>query len=155
MLRYLKGTFKSSLCLRRKKVVFEGSTNADIGGCMDSGKSTIGYVFTFRGNAINWMSRLQMSVNLSTIEVEYMAITEASKELIWLKNFLSQLGMQQEDCVLHFDNRHAVYLAKIIVFHSKMKHIQMRYHFTRELINDGTLDLNKILGTKNPAGVLW
>ena len=80
-----------------------------------------------------------------------MAIAEASKELIWLKNFLSELGMQQKDCVLYCDNQSAVHLAKNPVFHSRTKHIQMRYHFIRELINDGTLNLKKILGTKNPA----
>nr|GEX14635.1 retrovirus-related Pol polyprotein from transposon TNT 1-94 [Tanacetum cinerariifolium] len=74
-----------------------------------------------------------------------MAIAEAAKELIWLKNFLSKLGMQQEDYVLYCDNQSAVRLAKNPVFHSRTKHIQMRYHFIRELINNGTLNLKKIL----------
>ena len=151
LLRYLKGTSKVTLCFRRKKVVLEGFADADLGGCADSGKSTTGYVFTIGGTAISWMSRLQKSVALSTTEAEYMAIAEAAKELIWLKNFLSELGMKQEDCVLHCDNQSAVHLAKNPVFHSRTKHIQMRYHFIRELIADGTLNLKKILGTKNPA----
>ncbi|KAI3764834.1 hypothetical protein L2E82_14851 [Cichorium intybus] len=151
LLRYLKGTAEIALCFRRKGVVLEGFTDADLGGCVDSGKSTTGYVFTIGGTAISWMSRLQKSVALSTTEAEYMAIAEAAKELIWLKNFLSELGMQQEDCVLHCDNQSAVHLAKNPVFHSRTKHIQMRYHFIRELINDETLNLKKILGTKNPA----
>ena len=125
-----------------------------MGGDKDSGKSTTGYVFTVGGTAISWMSRLQKSVALSTTEAEYMAIAEAAKELVWLKNFMAELGIQQGDCVLHCDNQSAVHLAKNPVFHSRTKHIQMRYHFIRELINDGTLDLRKILGTKNPADML-
>ncbi|KAI3767934.1 hypothetical protein L2E82_18363 [Cichorium intybus] len=151
LLRYLKGTSEIALCFRRKGVVLEGFADADLGGCADSGKSTTGYVFTIGGTAISWMSRLQKSVALSTTEAEYMAIAEAAKELIWLKNFLSELGFQQEDCVLHCDNQSAGHLSKNPVFHNRTKHIQMRYHFIRELINDGTLNLKKILGTKNPA----
>lgn len=86
------------------------------------------------------MSSLQKSVALLTIEAEYMAIIEASKELIWLNNFLSKLGMQLEDCVLYFDNQSTVHLAKNLAFHNRMKHIQMKYHFICELIIDGTLD---------------
>ena len=151
LLRYLKGTSNVALVYKRNGVVLEGFADANLGGCDDSGKSTTGYVFTIGGTAISWMSRLQKSVALSTTEAEYMAIAEAAKELIWLKNFLIELGFQQEDCVLHCDNQSAVHLAKNPVFHSRTKHIQMRYHFIRELINDGTLNLKKILGTKNPA----
>ncbi|GKC63544.1 retrovirus-related pol polyprotein from transposon TNT 1-94 [Tanacetum coccineum] len=78
----------------------------------DSGKSTTSYVFTIGGTTISWMSRLQKSVALSTTEAKYMAISKAAKELIWLKNFLLELGMQQEDCVLYCDNQSAVFLAK-------------------------------------------
>ena len=83
-----------------------------------------------------------------------MAVAEASKELIWLKNFLEELGKEQVDCVLFCDNQSAIHLAKNPVFHSKTKHIQLRYHFIRERINDGTLKLKKIKGTENPADML-
>ncbi|CAH9100977.1 unnamed protein product [Cuscuta epithymum] len=83
-----------------------------------------------------------------------MAIAEAAKELIWLKNFLSELGMEQGDCGLYYDNQSAIHLAKNPVFHSRTKHIKMRYHFIRELIEDGIINLKKILGTKNPADML-
>lgn len=98
------------------------------------------YVFIVGGTTISYMSSLQKSVALLTIEAEYMAIIEASKELIWLNNFLSKLGMQLEDCVLYFDNQSTVHLAKNLAFHNRMKHIQMKYHFICELIIDGTLD---------------
>ena len=89
------------------------------------------------------MSRLQKSVALSTTEAEYMVIAEAAKELVWLKSFLAELGLQQDNCVLHCDNQSTVHLAKNPVFHSGTKHIQMRYHFILKLIKDGTVNLQK------------
>src|SRR6187200_353775 len=151
LLRYLKGTSDVCLVYRKKEAVLEGFTDANLGGCEDSGKSTTGFVFTIGGTSISWMSRLQKSVALSTTEAEYMAIAEAAKELVWLKSFLAELGLQQDNCVLHCDNESAVHLAKNPVFQSRTKHIQMRYHFIRELITDGMVNLQKILGTENPA----
>ena len=154
LLRYLKGTSKMALHFKAKDVVLSGYADANLGGCKESYKSTTGYVFTVGGTAVSWMSKLQKSVALSTTEAEYMAVAEASKELIWLKNFLIELGKEQDDCVLFCDNQSAIHLAKNPVFHSKTKHIQLRYHFIRERINDGTLKLNKIKGTENPADML-
>ncbi|CAH9124278.1 unnamed protein product [Cuscuta epithymum] len=154
LLRYLKGTSRTALCFKRNGAILEGFADADLGGCHDSGKSTTGYIFTIGGTAISWMSRLQKSIALSTTEAEYMAIAEAAKEMIWLKNFLSELGMKQGDCGLYCDNQSAIHLAKNPVFHSRTKHIKMRYHFILELIEDGTINLKKILGTKNPADML-
>jgi hypothetical protein len=93
LFRYLKGTSKVALHFKRKDVILEGFSDADLGGCLDTRKSTTGYIFTLGGTA--GMSRLQKSVALSTTEAEYMAISEAGKEMIWLKNFLDleELGL--------------------------------------------------------------
>ncbi|GKA13746.1 retrovirus-related pol polyprotein from transposon TNT 1-94 [Tanacetum coccineum] len=126
----------------------------DYGGCLDSGKSTTGYVFTVGGTAVSWMSRIQKCVAMSTTEAEYMAIAEAGKELVWLKNFLKELDRAQTECVLFCDNPSAIYLAKNLVFHGRTKHIKIRYHYIRELVSKGTLSLKKILRAKNPADML-
>ncbi|GJS64539.1 retrovirus-related pol polyprotein from transposon TNT 1-94 [Tanacetum coccineum] len=126
----------------------------DYGGCLDSGKSTTGYVFTVGGIAVRWMSRIQKCVAMSTTEAEYMAITEADKELVWLKNFLKELDRAQTECRLFCDNQSAINLAKNLMFHGGMKHIKIRYHYIRELVSEGTLSLKKILGEKNPADML-
>nr|GEY78011.1 retrovirus-related Pol polyprotein from transposon TNT 1-94 [Tanacetum cinerariifolium] len=154
LLRYLKGTSNMTLHFKGKDVILTGYPDADLGGCKDSYKSTTGYVFTVGGTAVSWMSKLQKSVALSTTEAEYMAIAEVTKELIWLKNFLKELGNEQVDCALFSDSQSAIHLAKNPVFHSKTKHIQLRYHFIREKINDDTLKLKKIKGTENTADML-
>ncbi|GKD74618.1 hypothetical protein Tco_1332900 [Tanacetum coccineum] len=82
LLRYLKGTSKATLSFSRKEVFLEGFSDSDYGGCLDSGKSTTGYVFTVGGTALSWMSRIHKCVAMSTTEAEYMAIAEAGKELI-------------------------------------------------------------------------
>ncbi|GKC37860.1 retrovirus-related pol polyprotein from transposon TNT 1-94 [Tanacetum coccineum] len=125
LLCYLKGTSKATLYFSRKEVVLEGFSNLDYGGCLDSGKSTTGYVFTVGGTTVSWMSRIQKCVAMSTTEAEYMAIIEVGKELIWLKNFLEELDRAHKE-----------------------------YHYIRELVSEGTLSLKKILEAKNPVDML-
>ena len=83
-----------------------------------------------------------------------MSISEAGKEMIWLKNFLEELGKKQCDSALYSDSQSTIHLAKNPVFHAKTKHIQLRYHFIRGLINDVILFLKKISGSENPADML-
>jgi hypothetical protein len=154
ILRYLKGTSGMALCFSGRSANLQGFVDADLGGDVDGRKSTSGYVFTFGNTAISWMSRLQKCVALSTTEAEYIAISEAGKEMVWLKNFLKEIGKEQDKSVLFSDSQSALCLAKNPVFHSRTKHIQLKYHYIREKINDGTLSLEKILGAENPADML-
>ena len=94
ILRYLRGTFKICLCFGTDKPMLVGCIDADMVGDVDSKKSTSGYLITFLGEIVSWQSRLQKCVALLTIEGEYIAITEASKELLWMKKFLQELGLQ-------------------------------------------------------------
>ncbi|GJU59731.1 hypothetical protein Tco_1237497 [Tanacetum coccineum] len=153
LLRLLKATSKATLCFSRKEVVLEGFFDSDIEVCLDR-ESVYGYVFTVGGTAVSWMSRIQKCVAMSTTEAEYMAIAEAGKELVWLKNFLKELDRAQTECVLFCDNQSAIHLAKNPVFHGRTKHIKIRYHYIRELVSEGTLSLKKILRAKNSADML-
>jgi hypothetical protein len=113
-------------------------------GDKDSRRSTTGYVFTIGGTTVSWISKLQKVVALSTTEAEYVAATEASKEMIWLQRFMEELGKKQENNRLYCDSQSAIHLAKNSAFHSKTKHIQLRYHFIRSALEDGQLKLEKI-----------
>ena len=73
--------------------MLNGFTDADMVGHIDSRKSTSGYLITYSGEAVSWQFRLQKCVALSTTEAEYIAITEAAKELLWMKKFLQELGL--------------------------------------------------------------
>ena len=106
-------------------------------GDRDSSRSTTGYVFTVGGTAVSWISRLQRVVALSSAEAEYVALTEASKEMIWLQRFMEELGKKQESSRLYCDSQSAIHLAKKSAFHSKNKYIHIRYHFIRSVLEDG------------------
>ena len=132
----------------------QGYVDADFASDIDSRKSTTGFVFTQSGTAISWASNLQKIVTLSTTEAEYVAETEARKEMIWLHGFLDELGKKQEMGILHSDSQSAIFLAKNLAFHSKSKHIQTKYHFICYLVEDKLVILKKICGSKNPADML-
>ena len=78
--------------------------DADLAGDVDSRKSTTGFVYTLGGIAVCWTSRLQKIVALSTTEAEYVAVTEAGKEMVWLQGFLDELGKKNEKGILHSDS---------------------------------------------------
>jgi len=125
-----------------------------LGGDFDGRKSTTCYNFMLGGTTISWKSKLQGRVSLSTTKVEYVAISKAAKEMIWLKNLLKELGKQQDDCPLSSDSQGAICLAKNPILHSICKHIELNYHFIIKLINDGDLFLLKIPGAQNLADML-
>lgn len=152
--RYLRRTTDLPLCFGRSKLIVQGFVDSDFAGDQDTRRSTTGYVFMVGSTAVSWVSRLQKIVTLSTTEAEYVAVTEAAKEMIWLKGFLEELGRKQESSVLFCDSQSAIHLAKNPVFHARTKHIDLRYHFIRSLLEDGDLLLQKILGSKNPADML-
>jgi len=151
ILRYLRGTSNKHLCFGGSNTVLAGYVDSDLAGDIDTRRSTTGYVFTVGGTAVSWISRLQKVVALSTTEAEYVAATEASKEMIWLQSFMNELGTQQVNNSLFTDSQSAIHLAKNSALHSKTKHIQLRYHFIRSVLDDGQLQLAKIHTDDNPA----
>ena len=103
---------------------------------------------------MSWVYRLQKINALSTTEVEYVAATEATKEMIWLQFFLEELAHPQKDNYLFIDSQSSIHLAKNSALHSKTKHIQLRYHFILSVLEDGQLKLEKIHTNDNPADML-
>ena len=153
-MRYLKGTSGKSLCFRKMDIILQGFVDADLGGDLDTRTSTTGYIYTLGGTAVSWVSQLQKIVALSTTKAEYVAVTEASKEMVWLKIFLKELDKEQNNSVLFCGSQSAIHLAKNPVFHARTKHIQLKYHFISSLIEEGTLLLEKIRGTENSADMM-
>ncbi|KAM3394086.1 hypothetical protein P3S68_003088 [Capsicum galapagoense] len=107
-------------------------------------KSTSGYLFTFAGGAVSWQSRLQKYVALSTTEAELIAAIEACKELLWMKRFLGELGCTQERYVLHCVSQSSIHLGKNSTFYGRSKHIDVRYHWIRDVLDSKLLELEKI-----------
>ncbi|KAG8481449.1 hypothetical protein CXB51_026307 [Gossypium anomalum] len=113
--------------------------DADFAGDLDRRRSLTGYVFTIEGCAISWKATLQTTVALSTTEAEYMAITEACKEAIWLKGLFSELNEDLQINTVFCDSQSAIFLTKDQMFHERTKHIDVRYHFVRDIIASGDI----------------
>ena len=96
ILRYLKSISKICLRFGDGKLVLYEYTDADMVGDVNTRKSTSRYMMTFTRGAVSWQSKLQKCVALSSTEAEYIAITEATKELLWMEKFLQELGLNQE-----------------------------------------------------------
>ena len=101
------------------------------------------------------MTRKQkVVVALSTTEAEYMAATHACKEAIWLKRLCSDIEFKQGVLTIYSDNQSAISLAKNLTFHARTKHIDVQYHFVRDMVEDGKVKLEKVETLVNVADAL-
>ncbi|MCO5571133.1 hypothetical protein L7F22_024865 [Adiantum nelumboides] len=142
------------LCYGSQDMSARGYTNSNYARDLDKGRSTLGYVFTLAGGAVSWRSQLQDCITQSTIEDEYVAANEACKEAIWLGRLVADLGIKVEMPKLYCDIQSAIQLTKNPVFHLKTKHIDVKYHFIREVIKDKQIQLIKIHTKDNPIDLL-
>ena len=88
------------------------------------------------------------------MEAEYMAATEVVKEAIWLKGLLGDLGVIQENIAVLCDNQSAIFLVKNQTYHARTKHIDVKYHYVREIIESGVMLLRKIDTKDNLSDML-
>ncbi|MCO5575875.1 hypothetical protein L7F22_029680 [Adiantum nelumboides] len=154
IMRYLKHTKSMRICYGSQDLSVRGYTDSDNAGDLDKRRSTSSYVFTLAGGAISWRCRLQDCITHSTTEAEYVAANEAYKEAIWLGRLVADLGIKVEIPELYYDSRSAIQLAKNPVFHSKTKHIDVRYHFIREVLENKQIQLMKIHTKDNLVDLL-
>eukprot|EP00253_Pinus_taeda_P008263 PITA_08263 len=126
----------------------------DWAGDLDQRRSTSGYVFNLFGGAVNWMSKKQFLVALSTTEAKYMTATHASKEAVWLQILCSSMGLVQGAIRIDYDSQSPIFLAKNPAYHLKTKHIDVQYHFVRDMIKDKKVLLVKVDTLKNTADAL-
>ena len=119
-----------------------GYTDNDWAGSVDDQKSTSGYVFHMGSGAISWASKKQPIVALSTVEAEYVVATAAACQVVWMRRMLRILCQEQvKDTVIYCDNSSAIALSKNYVFHKKTKHLDAKFHYIRELVNNGEIIL--------------
>ena len=156
VLRYVQKTKSLRLTFTRQgNVNVKGYTDSDWETCVDTRRSTSGYIFLLGGAAVSWSSRRQKSVALSSCEAEYAAACEASREAVWERAFLEELGYEQEEPTEIFsDSQSAMQLMLNPVFHDKTKHIQGKMHYVRERAQDGVVIFSKVHTSLNIADPL-
>ena len=142
-------------------LVFGGKDSVDPVGYCDAdwasqpGRHSIsGYSFHLGVGAITWSSKKQNLVALSSTEAEYIAQNHAVREALWLRRFIAEINNRDPiTIVLHSDNTGAIDMAKDPKFHSRTKHIDIRYHFIREVVADEMVRLEYIPGEENTADI--
>ena len=148
VMRYLQGTKDYMLTYRESDHLdLIGYTDADFAGCQDSRKSTSGYIFMLASGAVAWKSTKQTLTASSTMEAEFVACYEATKQALWLKNFSS--GLRVMDTVpkpikLLCDNAAAVFFSKNNKIGSRSKHIDIKYLVVRENVRESKIIIEHI-----------
>ena len=156
--RYLASTKKEGLILETKgsttkpqdvkDVQIRLYADASYGG--ENSRSQSGSLVTLFGTPLMWSSRRQDVVSMSITEAEYIACSETAKDAQWITQFLKEIGVNQRP-VLHTDNEAALKLTKTQTFHRRTRHIEHRYHYIRELVDQGVITIKGIKGKENPA----
>ncbi|XP_050460197.1 uncharacterized protein LOC126856068 [Cataglyphis hispanica] len=139
VLRYLKGT--------KSEIPLIGFVDADCGGNVDDRVFYTGFVFKLANTAITWKARKQKSIALSSTEAEYMALTKAAKETVYLRNLLEEMcymERQSKPITIYCDNQGAQKLMLNPMYHSRTKHIDIRNHYVRDVFKSGKLDVSYV-----------
>ncbi|WVZ53002.1 hypothetical protein U9M48_003996 [Paspalum notatum var. saurae] len=103
---------------------------------------------------VGWRACLQSTVALSTTEAEFIAVCDACKEAVWLKGLYTEFSGDTSCINLFCDSQSAIHLIKDKMFHEKTKHIDVKYHYVREVVAEGRLKVCKISTHDNPADMM-
>ncbi|MCH99616.1 hypothetical protein A2U01_0020630 [Trifolium medium] len=142
----LKETISLGIMYKRgasEVLQLDGWSGSDYAGDLDDRKSTSGYVFKLGSGATSWSSKKQPIVTLSTnTKAEFVAAAFCACQGIWLRNVLSHLKIVQgSSTVIYCDNSSSIKLSKNPILHGRCKHIDVRFHFLRDLTKDGIIEL--------------
>ncbi|CAI7839899.1 unnamed protein product, partial [Closterium sp. NIES-53] len=152
VLRYLQGTKDHVLTLDGvNPPILQGFSNSSWADAQPDRRSSQGYGFTLGGGLISWRSTRTSPVALSSCEAELYTVTMAVQEARWLSYLLTDLGSPQPRPTLWCDNDSTIHLTKEAVFDGRSKHIELRYYFVRDLVQDGHITVRKIASSDNLA----
>jgi len=143
ILRYVKGTINFGIMYKKTiDCQVMGYCDADYAGDSCTRRSTTGYFFSLGSGAISWCSKRQPTVALSSTEAEYRSAAMAAQESTWLKQLMEDLHQSAEYQVRIFcDNLSSIRLAENPVFHARTKHIEVHYHYIREKVLEGKIEM--------------
>nr|GFB28262.1 retrovirus-related Pol polyprotein from transposon TNT 1-94 [Tanacetum cinerariifolium] len=122
-------------------VTLTAFADVDYAGCQDTRRGTSGSVQFLGERLISWSSKRQKSVSVSSTEAEYIALSGCCAQLLWMRSQLSDYGLGFNKIPLYCDNKSAIALCCNTVQHSRSKHIDIRYHFIKEQVENGVIEL--------------
>nr|GEX69736.1 retrovirus-related Pol polyprotein from transposon TNT 1-94 [Tanacetum cinerariifolium] len=140
--RYLRGTVYQGLWYPKdSSVALTAFTDADHAGCQDNRRSTSGSVKFLGERLISWSSKRQKSAAISSTEAEYIAISGCYAQILWMRSQLSDYSLVFNKILMYCDNKSVIALCCNNVQHSQSKHIDIRYHFIKEQVENGVIGL--------------
>lgn len=154
VLQYLQRTKHYCLKYSKESVELKGFVDADWASDSLDRKSYTGFCFTMNGSVISWQSRKQKTVSLSSTEAEYVALSEASREAVYLGNLMYEITGKQCVIKLQCDNQSALKLATSHQAHNRSKHIDVRFHYVRDAIKNKLIEIEYISTEEMPADLL-
>ena len=159
VLRYLKGCKTEGLTYTGKlqkdqKVTITAYCDSDWAQCPDDRKSTTGYAVYLEGGPIAWQCRKQPTVAHSSTEAEFVALTEATKDVLWLTYLLTELGVPYHTPQIFTDSQSAMEWTKNASHHQRNKHVALKYFFIRDIVTEGTVKIAYIATKDNVADIL-
>ena len=141
-LRYLSGTRDLFITLGGRNTLLVGYADSDYATDVSTRRSVSGSYITIGGGPVAWASRIQPCVTLSTVEAEYVSLSSTAQDMVWLRTLLRDLGFPQTlPSTIFEDNQGAIALAEGVKFSRKSKHIDVRFHFIRQQIEVGNIQL--------------
>jgi len=158
LLRYIKGTLDYAITYSpdpSQPETFITFSDADHGGCKDTGQSTGGYVVKMGTGAVSWSSKLQNVIALSTTEAEYMAAVQAGKGIKWMCNLMHELSIPLPGASsLLIDNQSAISVAKDPEHHGRMKQLDLCYYWLQDAVQEQAITPSFVLTTQQAADLL-
>ena len=159
VISYVIGTKHTKLMIKptkNEKLVWtiKGFCDSDFSGNKDTRKSVTGFIIYFMGCPIAWRARGQKSVTLSSTEAEYVAISEVVTEIMYVRNILEFLGYKvQLPIIVNVDNIGVIYMANNACSNTRTKHVDTRYHYVREFVEEGIVRVIFVKSADNDADI--
>ena len=151
---YLVGTHDYKLVyIREEDKGLVAYTDSDWAADKIQQHSVTGYFFKLANGIILWRSHAQKTVALSSTEAEYMAISDCSRQAIWIKPLIKELGIKIRSIPIYGDNQGSIFIASNAVQESRTKHINIHYHYICELVVAKKVELQFVPGEMNPANM--
>jgi len=133
----------------------ETYTDADWAGDIEDRKSTTGYLILLNGNLITWTSSKQKTVSFSSMESETIAMSEALKEMQWVKNVMEEMKLKIKlPMIIHCDNRAAIIFTGAETMHKRSKHFDIRYHYIKMVVSERMVEVRWVESVNQLADIL-
>ena len=152
--RYLRGTMDYSLVLDGpSKEGLQAYSDSDHGADPEKRRSVTGNVVMLANAAVLWTLHAQKTIANSSTEAEYMAVSDCSKQVMWLKHMFKELGMPLSKIPIYSDNNGAIFISNNPVQERRMKHIDIKHHYIRQCIEDGDVEVLRVDTNDNIADI--